>query len=123
MKTYSIMISTEPYKFEATDTLLNLCKSILKKGNEIKGLFFYGSGVYNIKKDIETGITVRNLPSKLEEFIRENKINVAGCTTWIGLCGLKEECFIDGAKEEGLGELSNWTYESDKLIVFGTGGF
>ncbi len=122
MLIYTIMISTEPYKFEATDSLIQLSKAILEKGNQIKGIFFYGSGVYNIKKDIETGITVRNLPKKLEEFINENKIPVAGCTTWIGLCGMKEQCFIDGAKEEGLGELSNWTAESEKLIIFGTGG-
>ncbi|MFW9773476.1 MAG: DsrE/DsrF/TusD sulfur relay family protein [Candidatus Heimdallarchaeota archaeon] len=122
MSTYTFMISTEPYKFEAVDTLLNLCRAVLQKGHNIKGIFFYGSGVYNIKKDIETGITVRNLPARLEEFIKENQIPVAGCTTWIGLCGLNEHCFIDGAKEEGLGELSNWTAESDKLIMFGTGG-
>lgn len=122
MTRYTIMVSTEPYKFEAADTMLPLCKAILEKGNSINGIFFFGSGVYNIKKDIDTGITVRNLPSKLEEFITENNIPVAGCTTWIGLCGLKENCFIDGAREEGLGEFSNWTGESDKLIVFGTGG-
>jgi len=116
------MVATEPYKFEAADTLINLGKAIIEKGNKLRGIFFYGSGVYNIKADIETGITVRNLPGKLQEFIDENKIEVAGCTTWIGLCGLKEECFIEGAKEEGLGELSSWTSESDKLIVFGTGG-
>ncbi|MFX1392422.1 MAG: DsrE/DsrF/TusD sulfur relay family protein [Promethearchaeota archaeon] len=122
MTTYTIMISTEPYKFEATDSLLNICKAILEKGNKIKGLFFFGSGVYNIKKDINTGTSIRNLPEKLEKFVNENNIQVAGCTTWIGLCGLKEQCFINGAKEEGLGEFSDWTSESDKLIVFGTGG-
>jgi sulfur relay (sulfurtransferase) complex TusBCD TusD component (DsrE family) len=116
------MISTEPYKFEATDTLISLCSAVLDKGHIIKGIFFYGSGVYNIKKDIETGITVRNLPAKLEDFIIKHNIPVAGCTTWIGLCGLKESCFIEGAMEEGLGELSNWAFESDKVIFFGTGG-
>ncbi|MGB5910149.1 MAG: DsrE family protein [Promethearchaeia archaeon] len=122
MATYTFMVSTEPYKFEAMDSLLNLCKAVIEKGHSIKGIFFYGSGVYNIKKDIETGITVRNLPTRLEQFIKEHNIPVAGCTTWIGLCGLKEQCYIDGAKEEGLGELSNWTAESEKLIMFGTGG-
>ncbi len=122
MSLYTFFIATEPYKFEATDTLINLATAVLEKGHQIKGIFFYGSGVYNIKKDIETGITVRNLPAKLEEFITKNNITVAGCTTWIGLCGLNEQCFINGAIEEGLGEFSNWTAESDKLIIFGTGG-
>jgi tRNA 2-thiouridine synthesizing protein D len=121
MTSYTLMICTEPYKFEATDSLINLAKAILEKGNSINGVFFYGSGVYNIKKDIETGKNLRNLPEKLEAFIKEHNIPVVGCTTWIGLCGLKENCFIDGAQEQGLGDLSNWTYESDKLIVFGAG--
>lgn len=121
MTKYTIIISTEPYKFEAADTLINLCEAILRKGNKIRGIMFYGSGVYNIKKDIDTGISVRNVPAKVEHFIKENNIDTAGCTTWIGLCGIKESCFIDGAKEEGLGELSNWLHESDKFIVFGTG--
>jgi len=122
MATYTIMVSTEPYKYEATDSLIKLSQALLDKGNKIRGIFFYGSGVYNIKKDIETGVTIRNLPSRLEEFLKQNNIEIAGCITWIGLCGIKEPCFINGAKEEGLGELSNWAYKSDKLIVFGPGG-
>ena len=36
MPTYSILVSTEPYKYEVTDTLINLCEAILQKGNQIK---------------------------------------------------------------------------------------
>ena len=122
MTTYTFLLCTEPYKFEATDTLLNLCKAIIEKGNFIKGIFTFGSGVYNIKKNISTGTLTRNLPEKIENFCKEHDIPVAGCSTWVGLTGIKEENFIDSGRDEGLGELSNWAYESDKLIVFGTGG-
>jgi sulfur relay (sulfurtransferase) complex TusBCD TusD component (DsrE family) len=103
------------------DSLLNLAKAIIEKGNTITGIFLYGSGVYNIKKDIETGRNLRNLPQKLSDFIKEHNIPVAGCTTWVGLTGVKPETFIDGGEEQGLGDLSNWTGDSDKLIVFGAG--
>lgn len=122
MKTYTFLVCTEPYKFEATDTLLNLCKAIIEKGNKIKGIFTFGSGVYNIKKDISTGTSTRNLPEKLEKFCQENGIIVAGCSTWVGLTGINEENFIKSGEDQGLGDLSNWAYESDKLIVFGAGG-
>ncbi len=122
MTTYTFFISTEPYKFEVTDSLIELCKAIIKKGNSIKGLFFFGSGVYNLKGDISAGATIRNLPKKLQDFALENNIPVSGCSTWVSLTGLKEEEFIEGATEEGLGDFSNWSVESDKIIVFGTGG-
>ena len=122
MTTYTFFISTEPYKFEVTDSLIELSKAIMKKGNKIKGFFFFGSGVYNLKGDISAGTTIRNLPKKLQDFALENDIPLSGCSTWVSLTGLKESEFIEGATEEGLGDFSNWSVESDKIIVFGTGG-
>ncbi|MFX1399255.1 MAG: DsrE/DsrF/TusD sulfur relay family protein [Promethearchaeota archaeon] len=122
MTTYTFLICTEPYKFEATDTLIKLCDALIKKGHIVKGIFTFGSGVYNIKKDINVGASTRNLPEKLEEFTKQNDIPIAGCSTWVGLTGIKEKDFISTGRDEGLGELSNWAYESDKLIVFGAGG-
>ena len=122
MTTYTFFISTEPYKFEASDSLIQIAEGLIKKGHNIKGLFFYGSGVYNLKKDISSGTSIRNIPKKIEDFCRLNAIPMAGCSTWVSLTGLKEEEFIDGAVEEGLGDFSNWSVESDKIIVFGTGG-
>ena len=122
MTIYSSFISTEPYKFEASDSLIEMCKALIKKGHSIKGLFFFGSGVYNIKGDISSGTSIRNIPKKLENFATENNIPAVGCSTWVSLTGLNEINFIAGATEEGLGDFSNWAVESDKLIVFGAGG-
>ncbi|MBD3197061.1 MAG: hypothetical protein GF317_18550 [Candidatus Lokiarchaeota archaeon] len=122
MVKYTFLVCTEPYKYEAIDSMLNIAEAILKKGNEIRGFFFFGSGVYNIKRDINPGTTCRNIPERLEKFIMKHNIKAVGCSTWISMTGLKSECFIDGAYEEGLGDLSNWVSESEKLIVFGAGG-
>jgi sulfur relay (sulfurtransferase) complex TusBCD TusD component (DsrE family) len=122
MTTYSFFISTEPYKFEAVDSLIELSKALIKKGHTIRGFFFFGSGVYNLKSDISCGSSIRHIPKKLEEFTNEHSIPVAGCSTWVSLTGLSEESFFKGATEEGLGDFSNWSIESDKIIVFGTGG-
>jgi sulfur relay (sulfurtransferase) complex TusBCD TusD component (DsrE family) len=121
MTTYTFFISTEPYKFEASDSLIELCKALIKKGNIVKGIFFFGSGVYNLKGGISAGATIRNLPEKLQNFALKNNIPLSGCSTWVSLTGIKEEEFIEGATEEGLGDFSNWSVESDKIIVFGTG--
>jgi sulfur relay (sulfurtransferase) complex TusBCD TusD component (DsrE family) len=122
MTTYTFFISTEPYKFEATDSLIEILKALIKKGHTVKGIFFYGSGVYNLKKEISCGSSIRNIPKKIEDFCTENSVPIAGCSTWVSLTGLKEAEFIKGAVEEGLGDFSNWSVESDKVIVFGAGG-
>ncbi len=122
MVTFTLIISTEPYKFEAVDSLLNLSKSIIKKGHSIKGIYLFGSGVYNIKKDAHTGDEVRNLPERLQEFCTMNNVKLGGCSTWLSFTGIKSDEFINGACQMGLGELSDWVVESDKVIFFGTGG-
>lgn len=122
MSKYVFFISTEPYKYQAVDSLIEIGKAALRKGHEITGIFFFGTGVYNIKKDISCGNTLRNIPSKIEKFATENKIPIAGCSTWVSITGLKKTEFIEGASEEGLGDFSNWAINADKLIVFGAGG-
>lgn len=122
MSKYIFFISTEPYKYQAVDSLIEIGKAAIRKGHEISGIFFFGTGVYNLKKEIRCGSTIRHIPEKIEKFCLENKIPVAGCSTWVSITGLKEHEFIEGASEEGLGDFSNWAIEADKLIVFGAGG-
>ncbi|MFX1243177.1 MAG: DsrE family protein, partial [Promethearchaeota archaeon] len=52
MTSFTFVVCAEPYKYEAIDTVLNLSEAIIEKGHEITGIFFYGSGVYNIKEKI-----------------------------------------------------------------------
>jgi len=121
MTTYTIMLCTEPYKLEATDSLINISNAIIEKGHTIKGIFLFGSGVYNMKKDIEIGAANRNLPTRLEELCEKNDIPIIGCSAWLGVTGINKENFVKKSEDAGLGELSNWAFESEKLIVFGTG--
>lgn len=121
MTTFTFLLSTEPLKYEAADTVLNLAEALIRKGHKIEGIFLYGSGVQNLKGDTETGKTVRNLPRRLEKFCKDHNVEVTGCTTWIAASGIKQGDMIQGAKEEGLGELSTMFAHSDKVIVFGSG--
>ncbi|MFX1390102.1 MAG: DsrE/DsrF/TusD sulfur relay family protein [Promethearchaeota archaeon] len=122
MVSFTIVVCAEPYKYEAIDTAINLGESILKKGHQITGIFFYGSGVYNIKKKMLKDSSLRNLSQNLENFCEEHSIEFAACTTWTSFTGIKSEEFIKGAHQEGLGGLSLMIAESDKVIFFGPGG-
>jgi len=121
MVVFTFLVCAEPYKFEAVDTMLNLGEAILKKGHQILGIFFYGSGVYNINADINISTSMRNLPERIETFIKTNNVNLSACSTWINYTGLKSTKFIPGACQVGLGGLSEWIANSDRVIVFGPG--
>jgi sulfur relay (sulfurtransferase) complex TusBCD TusD component (DsrE family) len=121
MVIFTFVVCAEPYKFEAIDTMLNLGEAILKKGHQILGIFFYGSGVYNIKREINISSNMRNLPERLESFIKKNSLNLSACSTWVNFTGLKSDDFIEEARQVGLGGLSEWMAESDRVIVFGPG--
>ncbi len=122
MVVFTFIVCAEPYKFEALDTMLNLGEAILKKGHNILGIFFYGSGVYNTKREINISSSMRNLPKRLENFVSENDLNLSACSTWMNFTGLKLEELIERASQVGLGGLSEWMAESDRVIVFGPGG-
>ena len=72
-------------------------------------------------RGIEIGADSRNLPVKIGDFCEKNDIPIVGCSAWLGTTGINKENFIKKSEDAGLGELSNWAFESEKLIVFGTG--
>lgn len=121
MVVFTFVVCAEPYKFEAMDTMLNLGEAILKKGHQILGIFFYGSGVYNVKREINISSNMRNLPERLEHFTKKNNLNLSVCSTWVNFTGLKSDDFIEETRQVGLGGLSEWMAESDRVIVFGPG--
>ncbi|MFX1279566.1 MAG: DsrE/DsrF/TusD sulfur relay family protein [Promethearchaeota archaeon] len=122
MVSFTLVVCAEPYKYEAIDTALNLGEAILKKGHEIKGIFLYGSGVYNIKIRDITSDSIRNISKRLSQFSITHNTKLAACSTWISLTGIQSAEFSEGAYQEGLGGLSDLISQSDKVIFFGPGG-
>ena len=122
MVNFTFVVCAEPYKYEAVDTVINLGEAIISKGHQILGIFFYGSGVYNIKGNILTDDSTRNLPDRLQIFSKKYDAKLAACSTWISISGIKSSEFIEGACQEGLGGLSDLIARSDRVIFFGPGG-
>lgn len=67
-KRLTLFLSTTPYAFENTYTILRLAEAALNKGHEVK-VFASGDGVYNFLK----GQKAKGLPNAQEGF--ENLIN------------------------------------------------
>ena len=122
MVSFTFIVCAEPYKYEAMDTVINLVEAIIKKGHKIIGIFFYGSGIYNIKEKTVKDATIRNLSKRLTDFCKNKKVEFAACSTWTSFTGIKSEEFIEEVHQEGLGGLSHMISKSDKIIFFGPGG-
>lgn len=122
MVSFTFIVCAEPYKYEAINTVINLGEAIIKKGHQIKGIFFYGSGVYNIKERNIKDSSVHNLSKRLEKFCKTYNTELTACSTWTSFTGIKSEEFIGGAHQEGLGGLSYMIANSDKVLFFGPGG-
>ncbi|MHA1584877.1 MAG: DsrE/DsrF/TusD sulfur relay family protein [Promethearchaeota archaeon] len=114
---YAFIVMTEYIKYQHIYSLLKLVEAARAKDHSILGIFFFGTGVLNIKKDIRLGKSTRNIPLSLE------KLNVPmfACSTWADNYGIRPENAILGVKIAGLGELSEITSKADKLITFGVG--
>ncbi|MHA1615536.1 MAG: DsrE/DsrF/TusD sulfur relay family protein [Candidatus Thorarchaeota archaeon] len=121
MAKLAFIVQTEPYKFEAVDTLLKLVEAANAANHEILGVFFYGSGVYGLQKHIDPGSTVRNLSKKIKENLADKGIALIGCRTWLSTDGMWEENRIENVRDEGLGSLTEMIAEADKVITFGPG--
>ena len=121
MAKIGFVIQTEPYKFQAVDTLFNMIDAARRKGHEILGVFFFGSGGYGVQKRIDPGATVRNLPEAIKTRLADQGIALIGCRTWLQTDGMSEEVRLESVRDEGLAALTEIAKEADKLIVFGAG--
>lgn len=122
MATFTFVVCAEPYKYEAINTVINLGEAIIKKGHQITGIFFYGSGVYNVKERNIKDTSVHNLSERLEKFCKTHNTEFTACSTWTSITGIKSEELVEGAHQEGLGGLSHMVAKSDKVVFFGPGG-
>ncbi|MHA1718855.1 MAG: DsrE/DsrF/TusD sulfur relay family protein [Promethearchaeota archaeon] len=109
-------VMTEFIKYQQIYTLLKIIEAAKAKNHQITGIFFFGTGVLNIKKGAHLGKSTRNIPQDLENL---HDIPKYACQTWADNYAIYPENAIEGLEITGLGELSNITAQSDKMIFFG----
>ena len=114
----SFLIMTEFLKHQQIYTMLKMIEAAKAKSHDIQGVFFFGTSVISLRKNVKLGKDTRNIPEAIESLCKDN-IPVYACQTWADNFGIFPEDVGEGIEVLGLGELSNITYESDKLIVFG----
>lgn len=115
----TFVVLTEFLKYQHIYSLINMVKAAQAKNHEIRGVFFFGTGVLNIIKNVKLGKGVINIPATLEE-LGKAKIPLYACQTWADDYGIYPEATVPGIEIAGLGELADMVYDCDKVITFGS---
>ena len=115
----AFLVMTSPYSFQNSDTVIHLAKAALRAGHEVTGIYLYTDGVYNVVKDIKpSDDRDRNIPELFKELVDAGVPVVACpiCAEYRGTMG--QEKIIEGSKFDGLGALSEYVEDSDRILIF-----
>lgn len=115
----AFLLMSSPYSFQNSDTVIKLAEAAIRKGHEVTGIYLYTDGVYNVVKDIEpSDDRDRNIPSLFKQLIEKGVPVVACpiCAEYRGTMG--QEKIIEGSKFDGLGALSEYVEDSDRILIF-----
>ena len=102
----AVLIYEGPYNHEASDSAYNFIKAAQEKGHEIRGIFFYHDGVYNVTKLMEPELGGQG-------------IDIVVCIAAAKRRGIQDEILVPNVRISGLGQLTMMAIEADRLVTFG----
>jgi uncharacterized protein involved in oxidation of intracellular sulfur len=115
MKTLMIL-NDAPYGSERTYNGLRLAGSLARKGAELR-LFLMGDAVGTAKAGQKVPSGYYNAATMLGSVIRHGG-TVGVCGSCIEARGIGESELLQGACRSSMDELTAWTLEADKVLVF-----
>ena len=115
MKTL-VILNDAPYGSERTYNGLRLAGSLARKGADLR-VFLMGDAVACAKTGQKVPSGYYNAQSMLGSVIRHGG-TVGICGSCIDARGFTEGELAEGARRSTLDELTDWTLEADKVLVF-----
>lgn len=115
MKTL-VILNDAPYGSERTYNGLRLAGSLARKGAELR-MFLIGDAVACAKTGQKVPSGYYSTQTMLGAVIRHGG-TVGICGTCIDARGITEGELADGARRSTMDELTQWTLEADKVLVF-----
>ncbi len=115
----AFLLMTSPYTFQNSDTVIKLAKATIKAGHEVTGIYLYTDGAYNAVKTIKpSDERDRNVAELFKELAAEG-IPVVSCPICAEYRGIYDEnLLIEGTGFDGLGALSEFVEDSDRILIF-----
>ena len=114
----AVLITEGPYNHEASDSAYNFIQAAVEKGHEIKGIFFYHDGVYNVNKLMEPPQDDRHIANRWSE-LGATGIDIVVCIAAAKRRGIVDEVLVPNVRISGLGQLTMMTIEADRMVAFG----
>lgn len=115
---FTVLITEGPYNHEASDSAYNMVQAALKRGHEIRGIFFYHDGVFNVSNKTSPPQDDRHIPNRWAELGAQG-IDIVACIAAAKRRGIVDELLVPNTRISGLGQLAKMVIESDRLVVFG----
>ncbi len=115
---FTLLILEGPYNHAATDSAYQTAQAALKRGHEIRGVFFYHDGVYNVTNTSSPPMDDRNIPQRWSDLGAQG-IDIVVCIAAAKRRGITNELLMPNTRISGLGQLATMVIESDRLVVFG----
>jgi len=115
----AFLLMTSPYTFQNSDTVIKLANAAVKAGHEVTGIYLYTDGIYNSIKTIKpSDDRDRNIAELFKE-LSDKGIPVVSCPICAEYRGTYDEnVLIDGTCFDGLGALSEFVEDSDRILIF-----
>ena len=114
---YLFILNDPPYGTERSYNGLRLATSLTKSESDAVTVFLIGDAASCAVAGQTTPNGYYNLERMLKSLLTKGG-RVGVCGTCMDARGIKSESLIQGAKRSSMDELTAWTREADKLLVF-----
>jgi uncharacterized protein involved in oxidation of intracellular sulfur len=116
MKTL-LILNDAPYGSERTYNGLRLAGSLSRKENGQVGVFLIGDAVTSAKAGQKVPSGYYNVGTMIGAVLRHGGA-VGVCGSCIDARGIGESELVEGARRSSMEELTSWTLEAEKVLVF-----
>ncbi len=114
---YLLILNDPPYGTERSYNALRLALSLRKQEGVALKIFLLGDAVGCAKRGQKTPEGYYNLERMLKG-LTTRSISVGACGTCMDTRGLTDADLLDGVHRSSMEELTTWTMEAGKVLVF-----
>jgi uncharacterized protein involved in oxidation of intracellular sulfur len=111
------LLNDAPYGTERTFNALRLAGSVVRKDDVEVKIFLIGDAVASAKAGQKVPSGYYNVGTMLGALVRHGGI-VGVCGSCIDARGIGESELLEGARRSSMDELTSWTTDADKVMVF-----
>ena len=112
-----IILNDPPYGTERSYNGLRLAASLAKADDIAVSVFLVGDAVWCAFAGQTTPSGYYNVERMMKPLVAKGA-QIGVCGTCMDARGITPEALVEGAKRSSLDELTAWTLEADKVLVF-----